>query len=259
METTIRLLFFIGILLSLALWEYFLPKRKLSQPKLRRWPANLGMVILNTVLTRAIFGITLFAVGLFGEAKGWGIFRWMGLPPWVNFIFGILVLDFAVWLQHYLFHRINLIWPIHRMHHTDLDFDVTTGIRFHPAEIIPSTFYKAGIVLLFGINPWPAAIFEVLLNAFSQFTHANVKMPPRFEKIFRFVFVTPDMHRVHHSTDRREHNQNFGFCFSLWDRICHTYLAQPSLPHETMEIGVKDFRDPKRLGFWRLLGQPFRN
>lgn len=255
-EALFRLGFFLGILIILALWEYKKPRRPWSHSKLKRWGGNFGFGVFNAVLIRGLFGLTLFGVGLYGQEQGWGLFRWWGLPVWANWILGILILDWAVWFQHLLFHIIPFLWPIHRMHHTDLDFDVSTGLRFHPAEILPSFLYKAGLVLLLGIDPWPALVFEILLNGFSQFTHTNVRLGKNFEGLFRWVFVTPEMHRIHHSVLPREHNRNYGFSFSFWDRWFRTYLARAEAPQETMEIGIEGFRDPKRLNFLRLFIQP---
>ena len=258
MEAKLRLFFFLGLLGALLLWEQFAPRRGWSLPKWRHRSLNLEIALLNVLLTRFLLGLTLFTVGEFGALKGLGILHWVKAPVWINFIVGVLILDLAVWFQHWLLHRISFLWPLHRVHHTDLDFDATTGLRFHPLEILLSTFYKAGVVLLFGIGPWPALVFEISLNAFSLFTHANGRLSASFERILRKIFVTPDMHRIHHSIDEVEYNRNFGFCFSFWDKIFLTYRSEPALPHERMEIGISGFRDAGRLGFFRLIIQPFQ-
>ncbi|MDX1387504.1 MAG: sterol desaturase family protein [bacterium] len=257
MELYLRLGIFLGLFLCLALWESLSPKRILSQSKTQRWVTNLGILSLNSISYRLIFGVSLLGIGFWGQSHDWGIFRWLNLPLWLNFLLGIVILDGAVWFQHWVFHKVNILWRLHRVHHTDLDFDVTTGLRFHPLEIFPSMFFKGGVVLLVGIDPWAALTFEIILNGFSQFTHANVALNPIFERIFRWIFVTPDMHRIHHSTLREEHNRNFGFSFSFWDRLFKTYQAQPRQAHETMEIGIHHYRDPSRLQLGRLLTQPF--
>lgn len=254
---TLRLIVFISVLGIMGLWELRSPRRILSQAKGRRWLINLGIIALDSLILRLIPSFSGYAAGLYAQEKNWGLFHWIALPFPIPFVLGILILDFAVYLQHRLFHYIPLLWRIHRMHHTDLDFDVTTGVRFHPIEIILSMAYKMGWVLLFGIDPWAVVIFEIILNATSQFSHGNVKLPLGFDRMLRLIFVTPDMHRVHHSVRLKEQNSNFGFAMTWWDRLCRTYSPQPVGGHEGMEIGVTEWKDPKKLGFLGLLKIPF--
>lgn len=257
MEIYLRLGFFTGIFLALAFWETLSPKRILRQSKSRRWVTNLSLLVFNSFTYRLVIGISLLGIGYWGLEHQWGLLRWLEVPRWANFFLGIILLDGAVWFQHWVFHQIDFLWRLHRVHHTDLDFDVTTGLRFHPLEIILSMFFKGAVVLTLGIDPWAALVFEIILNGFSQFTHANVNLSPVFERAFRSIFVTPDMHRVHHSVFKEEHNRNYGFSFSFWDRLFQTYQARPVESHETMKIGIKDFQNPDRLGLGRLLIQPF--
>lgn len=259
-EAHYRLSIFIGLFLLFAGLELFFPRRALQRSKPRRWLTNWAMVMLSTLMLRglALF-LPLLAVGaaLDAEAQGWGLFNRTGLPGWVEITIAVLVFDFVLWLQHLITHKVPILWRLHRVHHADLDFDVSTAIRFHPVEIGLSMLLKIGVVYLLGPAALAVVIFEVLLNGTALFTHSNLRLPPRLDAALRRVLVTPDMHRVHHSVHRDEHDRNYGFALSVWDRLFGTYRAQPRGGHDGMEIGLR-WRDdaPTRLG-WSLW-LPFR-
>ncbi len=244
-EAAIRLGFFSGILGAMALWELAAPRRVLTVPKLLRWINNIGIVVINSFLLRIIFPSAAVGVSVFAQKHGWGLFNHFQLPYWVAVVLSVVALDFIIYLQHVMFHAIPVFWRIHRMHHADLDFDVTTGIRFHPMEILLSMLIKSVGVVVLGPPVLGVIIFEVALNATSMFNHSNVRMLRGVDRIFRWFVVTPDMHRVHHSIEERETNSNFGFNLPWWDRLLGTYRNQPRMGHEGMTIGLEDFRDKK--------------
>lgn len=257
LEQTIRLSVFAAVLLLVALWEVIAPRRPLLDSKRRRWFTNLSMVVIDTLAVRLMFPILPVALAYSAEAQGWGIFNVLQTAPWLKFMLSFLILDFVIYLQHLLFHHIPILWRLHRMHHTDLDLDVTSGNRFHPLEIAVSMLIKMAAVLFLGAPGAAVLAFEVVLNACAMFSHGNIKLPAAFDRLLRLLLVTPDMHRVHHSTIVRETNSNFGFNFPWWDRICGTYRPQPEKGHLDMVIGLKEYRDPQRLTLLRLLLQPF--
>lgn len=257
-EPSIRLAAFFGILAAMMLWELAAPRRRLEIPRFIRWSNNLALVVVDTAILRLAFPV--LAVGLAGVAqgRGWGLFNVLDLPLWVEVIAAVLILDLAIYLQHVLFHAVPGLWRLHRMHHADLDFDTTTGLRFHPVEIMLSMAIKLAVVGAIGAPPVAVLLFEMILNATSLFNHGNVRLPPVVDRVLRLVLVTPDMHRVHHSSDPRETNSNFGFSVSWWDRLLGTYLAQPAKGHENMEIGIEQFRTERDLWLDRMLIQPVR-
>jgi sterol desaturase/sphingolipid hydroxylase (fatty acid hydroxylase superfamily) len=257
-EPFIRLACFAGVFAAMALWEIFAPRRDWTVGRARRWPNNLGVVALDTLLVRLVLPTAAVGVALRGEAAGWGLFSLTDWPYWLKVAAGVVVLDLAIYLQHVMFHAVPTLWRLHRMHHADLDIDVTTGVRFHPIEILLSLGIKIAVVAAFGIPALAVLIFEVLLNATSMFSHSNVRLPRRFDAVLRWLVVTPDMHRVHHSIDPAETNTNFGFNFPLWDRLFGTYRPQPAAGHRGMTIGIEQFRDPAELRLDRMLTQPFR-
>jgi sterol desaturase/sphingolipid hydroxylase (fatty acid hydroxylase superfamily) len=257
-EPYIRLGAFAGILSLMALWELAGPRRSQSIGRGRRWPSNLAVVAIDTVLVRILFPTAAVGLALIAEAKGWGLFNVMGFPGWASIPLGFILLDLIIYLQHVLFHAVPGLWRLHRMHHADLDFDVTTGVRFHPIEIVLSMLIKLGAVAALGTPAVAVLIFEVLLNATSMFNHGNVRIPAGLDRILRWIVVTPEMHRVHHSIVSRETNSNFGFNLPWWDRLFGTYRAQPAAGHESMTIGIEEFRDPRELRLDRMLLQPFR-
>jgi sterol desaturase/sphingolipid hydroxylase (fatty acid hydroxylase superfamily) len=227
----------------MVIWEVLAPRRSRPLARRRRWPANLGIVVLNSIIIRLLFPAAAVGVALTAETQGWGLLHRYDVPSWVAVVAGVVVLDLAIYLQHVMFHAVPALWRLHRMHHADLDIDVTTGARFHPVEIMISMLIKFAAIAALGVPPVAVVLFEVLLNATSMFNHGNVRIPLALEPALRRLVVTPDMHRVHHSIERDETNSNFGFNLSIWDRLFGTYRAQPRAGHQAMTIGIPDFRD----------------
>jgi sterol desaturase/sphingolipid hydroxylase (fatty acid hydroxylase superfamily) len=258
-ENLIRLTAFAGIFAAMAAWEILAPRRDQKLGRGTRWPGNIGVVVLDTVLVRLVFPTTAVGLALVAEARGWGLLHALELPMWAGVPLAVIALDLAIYLQHVLFHAVPALWRLHRMHHADLDFDVTTGARFHPIEILLSMGIKLGVVAALGAPALAVLAFEVLLNATSMFNHSNVRMPARLDRVLRRIVVTPDMHRVHHSIVVRETNSNFGFNLPWWDRLFGTYRDQPAAGHLGMTIGIDQFRDPAEQRLDRMLTQPFRD
>lgn len=256
-EPTIRLIFFFGVFAVMAVWELRAPRLVLTQSKTVRWLNNIGLVVLNSVLLRLLFPAAAVGMATFVQANGWGLFNYLDWPAAIEFVLAVIVLDGAIYLQHVMFHAVPALWRLHRMHHTDMDFDLTTGARFHPIEIILSMVIKFGVIAALGASPLAVLVFEVLLNGMAMFNHSNVKLPQRVDAMLRRVIVTPDMHRVHHSVIDYETNSNYGFNLSIWDRLFGTYIAQPEQGHEGMTIGIVKFRDKKFLTLPWMLIQPF--
>jgi sterol desaturase/sphingolipid hydroxylase (fatty acid hydroxylase superfamily) len=257
-ESAIRLAAFVGVLALMALWEVAAPRRKRALGRRARWPGNLGVVIIDTLLVRLLFPTAAIGVALLAEARGWGLFHALAVPWGVAVVLSVVLLDLAIYAQHVLFHAVPLLWRLHRMHHADLDVDVTTGVRFHPVEIILSLFLKWVVIILLGAPALAVLLFEVVLNATSMFNHSNIAMPQVVDRVVRLLVVTPDMHRVHHSIRRRETNSNFGFNFPWWDRLFGTYRGQPDGGHDGMTLGLDSFRDPGEQRLDRMLLQPLR-
>jgi sterol desaturase/sphingolipid hydroxylase (fatty acid hydroxylase superfamily) len=259
LEPWIRFGAFAGCFLLLWTCEVFAPHTVRVLPRIRRWPANIGMVAVNTVLTRLFFPIAAVGVAVAAEENRWGLLHvYFDLPHALDVLIGFIALDLAIYLQHVLFHFVPVLWRLHRMHHADLELDLTTGARFHPIEILLSVVFKAAVVLALGAPALAVVLFEILLNATSMFNHANIRIPPRYEHILRALVVTPDMHRIHHSIRRHETNSNFGFNLPVWDRMFGTYRAAPE-DGDAMTIGIESFRSPEELRFHRMLTQPFRD
>ncbi len=242
-EIIVRLSCFVGVLLAMALWELLAPRRKLKVGKSSRWLSNLSLVVINTIAARLIVPITAVAGALFAQSRGWGLLHLVDWPMWVEVVLAVLVFDLAIYLQHVMFHAVPLFWRLHKVHHADLDIDVTTGLRFHTLEILLSALLKLAVVIVLGPPAVAVVVFEVLLNATSMFNHSNVSLPIWLDRIIRCVLVTPDMHRVHHSVIRRETNSNFGFNLPWWDFLLGTYQAQPEKGHDQMDIGLTEYRD----------------
>ncbi len=257
-EPYIRLGAFLGVFALMALWEFMAPRRRLSVSRWVRWPNNLAIVALDTLLVRVIFPAAAVGLALVGEQRGWGLLNAVAIPDWLKIAAAVVALDLVIYLQHVMFHAVPALWRLHRMHHADLDFDVTTGVRFHPVEILLSMLIKLAAVVALGAPALAVLIFEVLLNATSMFNHSNVRMPVVLDRVLRWIVVTPEMHRVHHSILPHETNSNFGFNAPWWDRLFGTYRAQPEAGHERMTIGIAQFRDPRELWLDRLLLQPLR-
>jgi sterol desaturase/sphingolipid hydroxylase (fatty acid hydroxylase superfamily) len=256
-EDLARLLAFVSVLVILMIWEGLAPRRHQALGRQMRWPGNLGVVVLDTLLVRLLFPTTAIALALLCEARGWGLLK--ALPAWLAIPLAVLALDLAIYLQHVLFHAVPALWRLHRMHHADQDIDVTTGVRFHPIEILLSMGIKLGVVAALGTPAIAVFVFEVLLNVTSMFNHSNVRMPLWLDRLLRWVVVTPDMHRVHHSIVVRETNSNFGFNLPWWDRLFGTYRDQPAAGHDGMTIGIEQFREPGEQRLDRMLTQPFRD
>jgi sterol desaturase/sphingolipid hydroxylase (fatty acid hydroxylase superfamily) len=244
-EKLIRLGAFLGVFALVALWEVLAPRRELTVSKAVRWASNLGIVALNTLLLRLVFPTAAVGAALMAEERAWGLLNQVDLPHWLAVVAAVMVLDLAIYLQHVMFHAVPALWRLHRVHHADLDFDLTTGARFHPIEIGLSMLIKLAVVVLLGAPALAVLVFEVLLNATAIFNHSNVRLPAGVDRILRWVVVTPDMHRVHHSVEDDETNSNFGFNLPWWDRLLGTYRAQPRAGHEGMTIGIRTYRDPK--------------
>jgi sterol desaturase/sphingolipid hydroxylase (fatty acid hydroxylase superfamily) len=257
-EPLIRLGLFALVLALLAGLEVLAPRREQSITRSRRWPANLGLVVVDTLAVRIIFPTALVGWALFVEARGWGLFNMLSLPAAAEVGIAFVLLDLVIYGQHVLFHGVPLLWRLHRVHHSDLEFDVTTGVRFHPVEIVLSMLIKFAAVAVLGAPALAVILFEIVLNAASLFNHSNIALPPAAEWLLRLVLVTPDMHRVHHSQIARETHSNFGFNLAWWDRLFATYRAQPEKGHCAMVIGLPDFRDPGELRLGRMLLQPLR-
>ncbi len=257
-EPTLRLGAFLGVLAAMAAWEVAAPRRRREIPRLLRWSNNLGVVALDTALVRLLFPLAAVGLALHAQANGWGLLNALEVPGWAAFPIALLALDLAIYLQHVMFHAVPALWRLHRMHHADLEFDVTTGLRFHPVEILLSMGIKLAVVAALGAPPLAVLVFEVLLNATAMFNHSNVAIPARIDRWLRLLVVTPDMHRVHHSVVPAETNSNFGFNLPWWDRLLGTYRAQPLAGHEGMAIGIELFRDRRELWLHRMLLQPLR-
>ena len=257
-EPLIRIGFFLGILIVMAGWEVAAPRRRREIPRVIRWTNNLGVVVVDTLLVRLTFPVLAVGLALLAEDRSWGLFNNIDVPVWLAVVVSVIALDLAIYLQHVMFHAVPALWRLHRMHHADLDFDVTTGLRFHPVEILLSMGIKLSVVAALGPPAVAVLIFEVLLNATAMFNHSNVKLPLALDRVLRWFVVTPDMHRVHHSIYRNERNSNFGFNLPWWDRLLGTYHAQPKDGHTAMTIGVEHFRTRRDLWLDRMLIQPLR-
>lgn len=257
-EAALRLTIFAGIFIAVGLLEFAFPKRPLRESRWRRWGVNLGLVALDVAVLRVTIGAFAFATAIHAQARGWGLFNLMELPFWAEAVAAFLILDFAVYLQHVASHAMPVLWRLHRVHHADLDIDVTSGLRFHPIEILLSMLFKAAVVVAIGADPWVVLLFEAVLNGSAVFTHANLRLPERLDTALRRVVCTPDMHRVHHSIDRTETDTNYGFFLSVWDRLCGTYhRAPPKRGHQGAVLGLADRQDQSALGLLSLLAMPF--
>jgi sterol desaturase/sphingolipid hydroxylase (fatty acid hydroxylase superfamily) len=258
-EAAIRLGFFLGVFAVIGTWEVLAPRRPLAVPKTLRWASNLGLVVLDTALLRLIFPFAGAGAALFCADQGWGLLNHFQVPWLVAVPVAVISMDFIIWLQHVMFHAVPALWRLHRVHHADLDYDVTTGARFHPLEIILSMLIKFATIVVLGAPVLAVVIFEVMLNATAMFNHGNIGLPAMLDRWVRWVLVTPDMHRVHHSIEEDETNSNFGFNLTWWDRLLGTYRDQPRAGHIGMTIGISDHRDPREVA--RLDGMlllPFR-
>jgi len=246
-EPAIRLGFFLGVFAVIAAWEVFAPRRALTVSKALRWTSNLGLVVLNTVLLRLLFPLAAVGLAAFSARNGWGLINHFDVPFWVAVPLAVIAMDFVIWLQHVMVHAVPALWRLHRVHHADLDYDVTTGARFHPIEIILSMLIKFATITVLGPPVVAVVIFEVMLNATAMFNHGNIRLPGAIDRVLRWVLVTPDMHRVHHSVEDDETNSNFGFSLTWWDRLFGTYRDQPRGGHLGMTIGIHGHTDPREV------------
>ena len=241
-----RLGAFAGVFAMMAVWELLAPRRVLHRPKGTRWLNNLGIIAADTILVRLVLPGAALATALFAAQRGWGVLRLLALPVPARLLLTLAALDLTVYLQHVMLHAVPALWRLHRVHHADLDFDVTTGVRFHPLEILLSVLIKCAAIALLGASPAAVLLFEIVLNASSMFTHGNVRLPARLDATLRWLLVTPEMHRVHHSVDIDETNSNFGFNLSWWDRLLGTYRATTRTAQDQMTIGLPGWRDPRQ-------------
>ena len=256
-ELVIRMSAFLGVLALMALWEIGAPRRSLSTPRGPRWFANITVVVLDSVIVRLLFVAGAVGMAMLAADRNWGILNQLAWPIWLKILLALITLDFVLYLQHVMFHAIPLFWRFHMMHHADLDCDVTTGVRFHPVEVVLSTVIKLGTVALLGASPIAVLVFEIVLNATSMFNHSNIWMPAAVDRVLRWMLVTPDMHRIHHSVLPQETNSNFGFNLPWWDRLLGTYREDPLRGHSDMSLGLEQYRDPRRLALGNILALPF--
>lgn len=257
-EGAIRLAAFLGVLGTMALAETLAPRRPLSVSRGFRWLHNLALIAVGTVALRLLFPVLAVAFAAIARDNGWGLFNLVHVPYWLAVAVSFAVLDFVIYLQHRLFHAVPTLWRLHMVHHADPDIDASTGIRFHPIEIVLSMAIKFCAIALLGAPALAVILFEIVLNATSMFSHANWRLPLGLDRVLRLALVTPDMHRVHHSVIRRETDSNFGFNFSFWDRLCGTYRAQPEAGHDRMTIGLSQYQDQRRQSVLWMLLLPFR-
>lgn len=258
MEAIIRLTCASVIFLAMIGWESLSPRRPLNTERKQRWPVNLGLAALNMAIMRFSMGGIAYLTAVSAAEQTFGLLNQCASPIWFKILITLLFLDFAIYAQHVLAHKWALLWRLHQVHHTDMNMDATTAVRFHPLEIILSMAYKIVCILIIGANPLAVIAFEIILNATATFNHSNVYIPPVLEKTIRYVLVTPDMHRIHHSVVPKETDSNYGFSLSCWDRLCRTYTAMPQLPQTEMPIGLAGFRQARELSFLRLLLLPFQ-
>jgi sterol desaturase/sphingolipid hydroxylase (fatty acid hydroxylase superfamily) len=258
-EPLVRLAAFFVVFAAVALWEVLAPRRRQSIPRSARWPHNLGLLLVDVAIVRILAPGAAVGIALVGEARGWGLLNVLSLSAWAAVPLAVGLLDLAIYFQHVTFHAVPALWRLHRVHHADLEFDVTTGTRFHPVEILVSTGIKCAAIAAIGAPAIAVLAFEVLLNATSVFNHANALLPEQLDRRLRWLMVTPDMHRVHHSVAYNESSSNFGFNLPWWDRLFGTYRAQPAAGHQAMIIGVDAFRTPDESRLDRLLLQPLRD
>jgi len=253
-ESLIRLISFVLIFILIALWEFFMPRRNLTTSKIWRWFNNLSIVAINPIVLQLVFPVLAVGMAQAAQANGWGLLNYFNVPTFIALCAGFVVLDLVIYMQHVMFHAIPLLWRLHMVHHADLDVDLTTGLRFHPIEIVLSLVLKMAVILALGPPAATVLTFEVLLNGMAMFNHGNIKIPIVADKWLRWLVVTPDMHRVHHSVFIRETNSNYGFNLSVWDRLLGTYWSQPQKGHTAMVIGLSQFRNQKKLTLpWLLI------
>ncbi len=258
-EAALRIALF-SVIYALAAWmEWRFAMRPPTESRVVRWKINFSLVLIDVLLQRFTLGAAAYLTAIYAQTHGWGLLSLVDFPVWIETLAGFLVLDFAIYLQHVMSHALPVFWRLHQVHHADLDIDASSGLRFHPIEILVSLVYKAMIVAALGIDPWVVIAFEVTLNGAAVMTHANIRYPDKLDRLVRKLFVTPNMHRVHHSVYRDEMDTNFGFFLSIWDRFCGTeHPAPPRNGHKKVQLGLPDIRMQSRLGLWQLLMMPFK-
>ncbi len=254
----IRLSIFIGVFLLMLLLERFIPRHPTVDSKLRRLGINLGLTLLNTGLIKLVFGAAAVGVAAYAQSRGWGLLNVLQVPAGLNILISVFILDFAIYWQHVLLHTVPVFWRFHIVHHSDLDLDVSSGFRFHPVEIFFSMLYKIAVVLLLGPSVIAVVVFEAILNGMAQFSHSNIKLPLWLDRTLRWVLVTPDMHRIHHSVERNETDSNYGFNLSIWDRFFGSYIENGIRPQPEIDIGVPQYRKPEEVSFGKLMVMPVR-
>ncbi|KMP12292.1 sterol desaturase [Candidatus Nitromaritima sp. SCGC AAA799-A02] len=260
MDTNVlRFLVFVSVFVLMLVLEVFVRRHPVVDSKPRRLGINLGLTGLNILLVKLVFGAAAVGSAELARTKGWGLFNSLDWPIAVEFFLAVVVLDFMIYLQHVIIHKVHLFWRFHVVHHSDLDLDVSSGLRFHPVEILASMLYKIGIVYALGPAPLAVLVFEAVLNGMAQFSHSNITLPAKLDSILRWVIVTPDMHRIHHSVEVKETNSNYGFNLSIWDRLLGTYTRDALKPQPEIDIGIDTFRHPEEVTFQNLLLMPFRN
>ena len=257
-ETQIRLVSFISVFAVMAIWELIAPYRRLRYTRLQRWPHQLTLIVINSIVLKLLFPVAAIGSALWAASEGFGIMNMASLEYWVAIPLSIALLDLAVYGQHLVAHRWNWFWRIHRTHHIDTDYDLTTGLRFHPLEMVISMLYKMLFIVLLGAPTYGVLIFEIILSGSALFNHSNIGLPKKIEPLIRGLIVTPEMHRIHHSTLPNEHNSNYGFFLSCWDRLFQSYTDLASNDDRTMPIGLKIMREPKHKRIDQILMIPFR-
>jgi len=256
-EYLVRLSVFIGVLVVMALWQVLAPKKELIQGY-KRWPANLGLIVIDSLVARVLLPAGAVGAAMWAEQHGVGVLPALGFSDVVTVIVAVIVLDLIIYLQHVLFHAAPMLWRLHQVHHADRDIDVTTGLRFHPIEIVISMLIKITAVAALGVPVLAVVIFEIILNAMAMFNHSNIRFPKVLDSVVRLLLVTPDMHRVHHSIIVRETNSNYGFNLSVWDRLFGTYRAQPEKGHDGVQIGLPEYQDKPTYQLGWMLKLPFK-
>ncbi|MCW2306426.1 sterol desaturase/sphingolipid hydroxylase (fatty acid hydroxylase superfamily) [Rhodobium gokarnense] len=258
-EATVRIGAFVSVFAAMALWEIAAPRRPRRDTRQSRWVTNLAVVVIDSLVLRLLVPLLAVGTAAYAAENGYGLLNRIALPAVLEFLIAFVVLDFAIWLQHVASHKIPILWRLHRMHHADIDIDVSTALRFHPVEILLSMLWKMAVVLAIGAPVGAVILFEVVLNAMAMFNHGNVRLPAPIDAVLRRIVVTPDFHRVHHSVVRRETDSNYGFNLSIWDRLFRTYRAQPEAGHLGMTIGLAEYQSKAASGLWWCLMLPFDN
>ncbi len=258
MESLIRLSVALGIFLLMISWEYFSPRRQQQTPRSKRWPINIGLALSNMLIMRFSIGGLAVLASIDAAEQSWGLLNQFPTPYWLTVIITLIFLDFAIYCQHIISHKWKLLWRLHKIHHSDIEIDATTAVRFHPLEILLSMFYKTACVYLVGADPVAVIGFEILLNACATFNHSNINIPVKIDKVLRWILITPDMHRIHHSTIQAETDSNYGSSVSIWDRVFKTYCAKPEKSQTTLDIGLAEYRKQQKLGFLQLLSMPLK-